>query len=165
MIYRMLLIIAASVLFGYAAGSLTIRSGSAWGSGGVAGAAAGALLSLMSAWCFRRKRLAKALLWWLGPTSIVVAILAPLAAPWLTLTLVALFAFVSCAVIFVQMEDFDAARPNHCDRCGYDMSGLEDDACPECGTTRFSRAAGNPSAEIAAAAPGNRSTDSSGSAD
>ena len=140
MIYRILLIVVASVLFGYAAGSMTLRSGSMFGVGGQAGAAAGALLSSMAAICLRRKPLGTALVWWIGPTSLVIAVLAPLAAPWLTLTLGSLFAFVACAVIFVQMDDFDVERPNHCEQCGYDLLGSEADACPECGHLRPERA-------------------------
>jgi hypothetical protein len=134
MLYRLAFIIIATLLFGYSAGSLAYKSSSLFGVGARCSFAVAIPLAAMAAICFRHKALAKALSLWLGPTAIVIAAFAPWAPPWITLAISWLFAFILAAVTFVQMEDLGAAKPNHCEKCCYDLLGIEDGICPECGT-------------------------------
>ena len=133
MVYRLVIIIACSLIFGYAAGALVLPNGRFIGPGQWCGLGAGALLSPMAAICLRRKPQPRALLWWLGPTAACLLVLAPWAPAWATLSIGVLFAFVLCAGILVDMEDRLAPRPNRCEGCGYDLLGNESGVCPECG--------------------------------
>jgi hypothetical protein len=133
MTHRILIIIAAALLFGHVAGSLVIRSGKAFGLGSQYGISVAAVLSVMAVVCLCRKPLLRALCWWLGPTALCLLLLAPWAPHYLTLSLTSMFSFILCGLILVEMEDINAPRPNHCEQCGYDLFGSETGACPECG--------------------------------
>jgi hypothetical protein len=133
MIYRILIIIAATLSFGYAAGSLVVRSGRVFGIGSQYGLAAAAVLSIMAVLCLRRKPLLRAIAWWLGSTAACLILLAPWAPYYMTLSITCMVSFIVCGLILVEMEDVNVRHPNECEQCGYDLFGSETGICPECG--------------------------------
>jgi hypothetical protein len=128
-------VFATSILGGIATGAVAGRAsllGLLLGAG--IGACTAALCGPATVWALIRKPLWRAPLLVWAPTIFAAAVLSRLAAPvWVWLGCAATYLAV-CRVVYARIADRQTDEVMRCGCCGYDLSDLEGDRCPECGT-------------------------------
>lgn len=102
---------------------------------GVTGATVGCVCGLAAVPLLSKKRLGQVTNWLLIIISpvVVTAAFIPTGTPFIMVVIVPALAFVA-ACIWLNRTLEDVYLEGHCQDCGYNLTGLPEPRCPECGT-------------------------------
>lgn len=106
------------------------------------GATAGAALSPIAAACLWRKGLGAACLWVFAPTLMISLLSTPfivLVVFLQPLAVIGFYLLMTFVAWFAAKDEWPLTPPANRCWCGYDLAGIPDGVCPECGPQHASR--------------------------